>query len=105
MKNIRTRDFWNCLCETDYIHRRYESFCRRCSTHEKKQPSSKVDEVLEYLKAEYEAMIYQIEVADCYGLYEIGVLLRNSEDTKEINRLLNYSPKANNNIAQRESLG
>lgn len=88
MKNVKIHDFWNCLCETDYIHRRYESFCNRCFTNEENQPDSNINEVKKYLEAEYDVMIYQIDVADCYGHYEIGVLLRNAEDIKKINRLL-----------------
>lgn len=88
MKVIKTPDFWNCLCETDYVHRRYETFCSRCLTHEEGQPDSRIDEVKKYLEDEYNAMIYQIDVADCFGRYEIGVLLRNADDTNKIKRLL-----------------
>lgn len=83
MKIIKTREFWNCKCETDYIRRRYEPFCSRCSTSEKGQPDARLDEVIEYLKSEYDEMMYQIEVADCFGRYEIGRLLRNAEDMKK----------------------
>lgn len=39
-------DYWDCECETDYIHKKSEkNYCANCQTFEHNQPDSRQDEV------------------------------------------------------------
>jgi superfamily II helicase len=84
---ILTPDFWDCECESNFIHRKTESFCKVCQRLAEEQPDSRVNEVKKILESEYNEIIYQIDVVDCFGLYEIGQLLRISEEVEKLNNL------------------
>jgi len=82
-----TADYWDCECEVEYIHSKEESFCKHCLTYADEQPDSRVDEVKKFLESEYNDIMYQIDVVDCFGRYEIAQLLRISEEFKKLNSL------------------
>lgn len=84
---ILTPDFWDCECENNFIHRKAESFCKICQRFAEEQPESRANEVKKFLESEYNDIIYQIDVVDCFGLYEIGQLLRISEEVEKLNSL------------------
>ena len=96
---ILTSDYWDCECEAEYIHSKEESFCKYCKSYADEQPDARADEVKQFLESEYNNVIYQIDVVDCFGRYEIAQLLKITEEVKKLNILLSKSPKATNNIA------
>lgn len=40
-----TSEYWDCECETDYIHSKKIKVCERCNTNSEEQPDSRVAEV------------------------------------------------------------
>lgn len=84
---ILTPDYWDCECESDFIHRKEELFCKVCRKFAEEQPESRVNEVKNFLESEYSDIIYQIDVVGCFGLYEIGQLLKISEEVEKLNSL------------------
>jgi len=52
MKNnneITTELFWDCDCDTDYIHTKNDSVCLICKAEQECAPDSLKDEVIDYL--------------------------------------------------------
>jgi len=45
-KTLTTPYFWDCNCETDFIHSKTEKRCSICHAKSHEQPDSRVDEVL-----------------------------------------------------------
>ena len=47
-----TEDYWDCECETDYIHPKTESSCPRCGVNERedRMPDSHIVEVVKYME-------------------------------------------------------
>lgn len=43
-----TQAFWDCECDTNYIHPCYIEHCELCSTPKDDQPDSRVKEVIHY---------------------------------------------------------
>lgn len=84
---ILAPDYWDCECKDDFIHRKEETFCKVCQKFAEEQPESRVNEVKKLLESEYNNIIYQIDVVDCFGLYEIGQLLKISEEVEKLNSL------------------
>ena len=41
-------EFWDCECESDYIHKSRVKYCKRCQCHKDDQPNSHLDEVIEF---------------------------------------------------------
>ena len=64
-------DYWDCECESDYIHKKAEvKFCGRCVTYHSDQPDSRQSEVDKILKAEkVRAELEAIKEA-CTPIYE-----------------------------------
>lgn len=42
-----TSEYWDCECDTDYIHPSPQDKCEICDTTREEQPDSRVNEVLE----------------------------------------------------------
>lgn len=40
-------NYWDCECEKDFIHSRFQSLCTKCDTYRDESPPSRVNEVLE----------------------------------------------------------
>lgn len=47
---ITNPDFWDCECETDYIHPKSQEKCKLCGAFAEDQPDSRQEEVLKYGK-------------------------------------------------------
>lgn len=86
-KIIFATDYWDCECELDYVHNKEEFYCNRCSAYAEDCSDSRVDEVKKFLEMEYNDLVHQIEVVDCFGRYEIARLLKISEEVKKLNGL------------------
>jgi len=43
-------DYWDCACETEYIHHKSETKCSKCGQHEYDCPDSRLEEVKVYLE-------------------------------------------------------
>lgn len=84
---IFATDYWDCECELDYVHNKAETSCNRCLAFAEDCPDSRVDEVKKFLEMEYSDLVYQIEVVDCFGRYEIARLLKISDEVKKLNAL------------------
>jgi len=46
---ITTDLFWDCDCDTDYIHTKNDSVCLICKAEQECAPDSLKDEVIDYL--------------------------------------------------------
>ena len=42
--------YWDCECDTDYIHSRDFLCCEFCGAHQSEQPNSRVNEVKDLIK-------------------------------------------------------
>lgn len=47
-----TEHFWDCECETNYIHPKSVSVCPHCGAISDERPDSRIDEVFALLMAE-----------------------------------------------------
>lgn len=41
-----TEEYWDCECEKDYIHSRFDRKCPKCGARREDQPNARVVEVL-----------------------------------------------------------
>ena len=41
--------FWDCECETDYIHLHDAHYCEECGAYAEDAPDSRVNEILNYI--------------------------------------------------------
>ena len=46
MSCLTTSQYWDCDCETDYIHHSDETICLSCITHREDGPDSHIREVI-----------------------------------------------------------
>lgn len=46
-----TEHFWDCECETNYIHPKCVSVCPRCGAYQEERPDSRTNEVFASLMA------------------------------------------------------
>jgi hypothetical protein len=40
--------FWDCNCENNYIHSKFETYCKTCGALCEEQPDSRIDEIKKY---------------------------------------------------------
>jgi len=49
MDIILNPNYWDCECESDYIHPNTDKKCNRCGALREEQPESRKDEVIDYV--------------------------------------------------------
>jgi len=69
---ITTDKYWDCECDSDYIHPASEKTCQLCGAEREEQPDSRLEEVLNYLG---ETVI--IKVRDYCGQYIARAVRKN----------------------------
>jgi len=45
-KPITTPKYWDCECESDYVHPQYVTICPKCKAVREEQPNSMISEVI-----------------------------------------------------------
>jgi len=53
-------DFWDCECETNYIHSKNIKLCLNCNANQEEQPDSRQSEV-ETLKTPAQSLLFQLQ--------------------------------------------
>lgn len=46
-------DYWDCVCEKDYVHKKEELICTMCHATREESPNAFLDDVLEYRRKKY----------------------------------------------------
>lgn len=57
---VLTSDFWDCECETNFIHAREEDSCVNCNCYREEQPDSRVNEVFYFRQTDLSATQLQV---------------------------------------------
>lgn len=86
---ILTTDYWDCECESNFIHRKAESFCEVCKTFVEEQPDSRVNEVETWLQVQRKDTLFLIETVDCFGNIDLANLKEIEQELGKLQQLSN----------------
>lgn len=66
--------YWDCECESNYIHPKSEHECKKCGAFVEEQPDSRRTEVKKLLTRELNGLVNQLD--HCFGRYELREIYR-----------------------------
>jgi hypothetical protein len=73
---ITTRDYWDCECETDYIHPRRKKRCKKCRAYWFNCPESRISEVEAHLEAKKQEKIEKERTRKKYNDYQLEEMMK-----------------------------
>lgn len=91
MKTIETHpDFWDCECETNYIHLKNNTTCAKCNVYKDDQPDSRIDEITELLLIRLRAEKLKNEMRPLISTCKDGEFDKVLSEYNKANNILYY---------------